>query len=364
MSSLHKFHRRTQPFKVNTLHTGTVTISGTAAVGSTLSVTSTITDVDGLGTFAYQWKRSGSAISGATSSTYTLVAADNGNTITVTITYTDGKGFIEIETSAATASVIVPNTLHTGTVTISGTAAVGSVLTASNNIADADGLGTFAYQWKRSGSAISGATSSTYTLVSADGGNTMTVTITYTDGKGFIETETSAATASVTVPPDSVTVTSSMGDGSGDATKGFYLAGYSDGKKMYVAPKSTEATLLWGSAGVNRWTRWVNDGYANTDNLVYYGTASHPAAGKCKYLTTGGYNTWYMPARYELDAMFNNKTKTPFATANGFLGAYYASSTETDNSVITTINMANGRVDGSASKNSTFPVRAIRRSTI
>ena len=222
------------------------------------------------------------------------------------------------------------NTLHTGTVSITGTAAVGSVLTASNNIADADGLGTFAYQWKRSGTAISGATSSTYTLVSADVGNTITVTITYTDGKGFIETETSAATASVINPPnDLVTVSSSVsGVGSGDATKGFVLGSFSDGQKMYVAPKSTEASLTWGSYGTVRGTSFVNNGLANTNTLAGFGQAAHPAAYAAKNLTTGGYNTWYLPAKNELNTMYSNKSATPFATANSFVGSLYWSSTE------------------------------------
>ena len=42
----------------------------------------------------------------------------------------------------------------TGTVTISGTAEVGQTLSASNNLADADGLGTITYQWYRDGVPI------------------------------------------------------------------------------------------------------------------------------------------------------------------------------------------------------------------
>ena len=42
----------------------------------------------------------------------------------------------------------------TGAVTITGTAEVGHTLTASNNLADADGLGTITYQWYRDGVPI------------------------------------------------------------------------------------------------------------------------------------------------------------------------------------------------------------------
>jgi hypothetical protein len=355
MSSLQKFHRRTNA-KSNTLHTGTVTISGNPWVNKILTATNTIADVDGLGTFAYQWKRSGSAISGATGTTYTLVSADVGNTITVTITYTDGKGFIETETSAATASV-VNNTLHTGTVSISGTAEEGSVLTASNNIADADGLGTFAYQWKRSGSAISGATSTTYTLVSADVGNTITVTITYTDGKGFIETATSAATASVITPPPFPVI------GAGNNTVGYWLGDVST-NKLIVAPKSTEVQRAWGSRGTARNTISTTDGLANTNTLAGFGQSAHPAAYYCKYLTTGGYNTWYLPATGELTAVYNNKGQSPFAISNGLVNNDYWTSTEFDSTSAFAKGGSNGSLYTDNKTSGIYAVRAVRRTTI
>jgi hypothetical protein len=257
------------------------------------------------------------------------------------------------------------NALHTGTVSISGMAVVGSVLTASNNIADADGLGTFAYQWKRSGTDISGATGTTYTLVSADAGNTITVTITYTDGKGFIETETSAATASVILPPDSITVSSSVaGVGSGNDNTGYVLGSFSDGQKMYVAPKSTEASKAWGSYGTTRGTTFVNNGLVNTNTLYAFGQTAHPAAYYVKTLTTGGYNTWYLPAKNELSTMYVNRTATPFATANSFSAFYFWSSTEGNYNTAWIQHGVNGDQYGGRSKNSTDYVRAVRRSNI
>ena len=82
--------------------TGSLVISGTATEGSTLSLADTIADVDGLGSFTYQWFRDGSAISGATSSTYILTQDDVGAEITASVTYTDGYGSDETVSSAAT----------------------------------------------------------------------------------------------------------------------------------------------------------------------------------------------------------------------------------------------------------------------
>ena len=256
------------------------------------------------------------------------------------------------------------NTLHTGTVSISGTAAVGSVLTASNNIADADGLGTFAYQWKRSGSAISGATGTTYTLVSVDSGNTMTVTITYTDGKGFMETETSAATASVIGPP-------TLGEGS--ATRGYYLGMSGDNVSyMYVAPKSTEINgwqATWGSYNIVRGTTSRTDGLGNTNTLFAFGNTTvsgHPAAYYCKTLATGGYNTWYLPAALELVTMYSNKSAYSGIGFNAGAGMYYSSSTEPVNNryECESVRLDIAQVYVNSKKDPAFYIRPVRRSTI
>ena len=100
--------------------TGAPTISGTAQVGQMLSVaTGSIADADGLTTpgYMYQWIRvdgsTESDISGATASTYTPVAADEGKTIKVKVSFTDDANNAETLTSAATAAVTAAATTTT-----------------------------------------------------------------------------------------------------------------------------------------------------------------------------------------------------------------------------------------------------------
>ncbi len=185
----------------NNLPSGVPTITGTAQEDETLTAnTSGISDADGLGTFSYQWLRGSTNISGATSSTYVLGDADVGQTISVQVRYTDGLGTAEGPlTSAPTAQVANVNDAPTGVPTISGTAQEDETLTAvTSGISDADGLGTFSYQWLRGGVAISGATSSTYVLGDADVGQAISVQVRYTDGQGTAEGPlTSAPTAQV-----------------------------------------------------------------------------------------------------------------------------------------------------------------------
>ena len=191
--------------------TGTPTISGTAQVGEILTAdTADITDADGLtgATFSYQWLSSkDTEIVGATSFTYTLLAADEGKAMKVRVSFTDDQGNGESLTSAATDAVNAsPNSPATGAPTISGTVQVGERLTAGkSDIADADGLtkATFTYQWLADDTAIMGATDSTYTLAAADQGKAIKVEVSFTDDAGNDETLTSAATDAVDARPNS-----------------------------------------------------------------------------------------------------------------------------------------------------------------
>ena len=82
-------------------------------MGQTLTADkSGISDADGLGgaVFSYQWVRGDGTtdtnIAGATGSSYTLVKADEGKTITVRVSFTDDWDNAESQTSAATTTVV------------------------------------------------------------------------------------------------------------------------------------------------------------------------------------------------------------------------------------------------------------------
>ncbi|MDC1183019.1 hypothetical protein N8144_06920, partial [Planktomarina temperata] len=90
----------------NNLPTGSVTISGTAVVGNTLSAdTSTISDEDGLGEFNYQWSNDGLEIDGATASTFLLTEAEVDFTLDVAVNYIDSAGNSESVKSLTTSHV-------------------------------------------------------------------------------------------------------------------------------------------------------------------------------------------------------------------------------------------------------------------
>lgn len=198
---------------VNDAPTGLAGIQGTASLGRTLVATSTLTDVDGLGVFSYQWLRGTTAIAGATGSEYTLVSADVGQSVSVRITYLDGGGTLESRTSSPTAPVAGPN--GTGTVTISGTQSQKSTLTAgTGTLADPDGLGTLSFQWFRGGVAIAEANANTYTLTQGDVGQRISVQVSYVDGGGMTESRVSAQTNPISNVNDLPTgIVRMLGDG-------------------------------------------------------------------------------------------------------------------------------------------------------
>ncbi len=99
----------------NRAATGAPVISGAVEVGESLTaVVSGIADPDGLDddAFRFQWVRSHfgsnpSDIEGATASTYTLVTADFGKTISVRVSFYDDRGSLEALTSQRTVKVSV-----------------------------------------------------------------------------------------------------------------------------------------------------------------------------------------------------------------------------------------------------------------
>ena len=150
---------------------------------------------------------------GAATVDFTVATEDDevaGDGSVVTVSLVAGTGYA-VDANASEAMVTVEdddatpeNAAPTGLPTIAGTARVGETLTAATSgIADADGLtnAVFTWQWiandGTSDTDISGATSASYTLTSAEAGKTIKVHVTFTDDGGIEETLVSNATVAV-----------------------------------------------------------------------------------------------------------------------------------------------------------------------
>jgi len=236
---------------------------GQAVVGDTLSASYTYADSenDAEGSTTFVWLRNGSAISGATAATYTLVTADSGQSITLQVTPVASSG--ETTGSAVTSAAI------NVTVTVSNDAPVASNVAITDNNGDAvivgdslsgsysysdtegDAEGVTTFRWLRDGVAISGATASTYVLVSADSGRSINFEVTPIAATG--ETVGSAVTSStpltvVNLSPRAININITDNNGGvvevGDVLTGGYT--YFDND----ADAEATTTFAWLRGGV------------------------------------------------------------------------------------------------------------------
>lgn len=188
-------------------NTAVPTVSGTLKVGSVLtSTTGTWTNTPT--GYAYQWQRSDNGtsgwtnISGATASTYTLAAGDDLKYIRSTVVASNAAGSGTAANSAATGQITYNTPTNSAVPTISGTTTVGQTLTSTTGTWS-NSPTSYGYQWQRSddGSTgwanISGATASTYVLVSGDATKYVRSTVTATNSGGTATAVNSAASVQI-----------------------------------------------------------------------------------------------------------------------------------------------------------------------
>lgn len=140
---------------------------GGAVVGTTLTVVAGTYTGDTPITKTYQWLRNGTAIDGATATTYKLVSADLSASVTCREFAVNAYGDTYADTSAVTA-LSKPILSVAPEISVSPDATVGNVFSSTAGTWTGTTPITISYQWQRNGADIVGATSSTYTGVLAD----------------------------------------------------------------------------------------------------------------------------------------------------------------------------------------------------
>ena len=183
---------------------------------------------------------------------------------------------------SVSVSVLDVNDAPTGSVTISGSAKAYETLTATNDIADEDGMGTVSYQWFANGAAISGATSNTYSVKYADIGSVITAKATFTDLGDTSETVESSATSTV-VDADYLVTASNVRAietaGATDQTIAQYVQGITDFTNVWAFDLNLDASSLSGGS-LQTFSGVVADiNIANTSSLSAVTTGSHLSVG-------------------------------------------------------------------------------------
>jgi hypothetical protein len=195
--------------------------SGTTQVGQTLSTTNG-TWAGSPVSYAYQWLRGSTAISGANSNSYVLQLADFGALIRCMVVAINAGGGSRAANSNQLGAITNPagipaNSGGANLPVITGTPTIGNTIFASTGTWS-NSPTAYTYQWKRAGVNITGATGTSYIVQTADDQQTITVA---TSGSNIYGTGTPAVSAGVTAgslpvksPADDVTIAGTTVQGS------------------------------------------------------------------------------------------------------------------------------------------------------
>lgn len=193
----------TTTVKFNNSPTGNASISGNIKQNEILTASNSLSDIDGVGAITYNWRVSSDNKTWTkltSGSTVKLTEAEVGKYLLVNASYIDGKGNSESISSLATKVVVNVNDNPVGSVSINGTTKSGQILTASNNLTDADGLGNISYTWQTSNDGLTWSNlsnGSTLTITNNLVGNYIRVNATYIDGHGTSELVSSIKTDAI-----------------------------------------------------------------------------------------------------------------------------------------------------------------------
>ena len=156
-------------------------IQGTPTQGQTVTCTQGTWTNSPTG-YSFVWQRNGSPIPGATSSSYIIQAADVGLNLTCVVTASNAAGSGQASSAAVVPVASLQAPVNQTRPVISGTAAVGNVLSCSQGTWTNSPTG-FAYAWIRDSSTVVGSASS-YTVQILDAGHVLTCSVTASNAAG------------------------------------------------------------------------------------------------------------------------------------------------------------------------------------
>jgi hypothetical protein len=204
-------------------------VSQTVTAGANVSFTVATT---GSPAPSYQWQKNGVNISGATSSTLSLTNVQTANVGSYVAIASNSSGVTS--SNAATLTVNNPPAITTQPSSQSVTAGSNVTFTVV-----ATGTPTLTYQWKKNGTNISGATSSSYSLSNVQTGNNGSYTVVVTNVAGSATSNAATLTVNnLTYQAESATLSG------GNVTESYNLGWNGTG---YVNPSVTGGSILFSN---------------------------------------------------------------------------------------------------------------------
>lgn len=193
----------------------------------------------GSGTLSYQWRKGGTAISGATAASYSIGTTTSADAGSYDVVVANSAG--SVTSSAATLTVTSASGVTAPTITTQpASASVVAGASASFTVV-ATGTAPMSYQWSKGGSAISGATSATYTIASASASDAGSYTVTVANSAGSVTS--GAATLSVTATSSG---NSALAAAATTAAQAFYAT--------LSSTQQSAVQLAWSVDTARRWS--------------------------------------------------------------------------------------------------------------
>ena len=225
-----------------TTQPASTTVSAGSAV--TLSVVAT-----GSPAPSYQWAKNGTAIAGATQTSYSLPSAQTGDSGSYTVTLTNSLGTVtsQIATLTVNAATTAP---AFSLQPVSHTVASGSTFLLSTAVT---GAPTPTLQWNLDGVPVSGATSTSLLVSAATSANGGTYTCTATNAGGSVTSSPAVVTVATTSDPGrlvNISCRSEVGTGSNILIAGFVVGGQgTSGTENLLVRASGPALAAFGVTG-------------------------------------------------------------------------------------------------------------------
>jgi Immunoglobulin domain/NHL repeat/Immunoglobulin I-set domain len=179
---------------------------------------------------SYQWKKNGAAISSGTNALFTIASTGSLDAGNYTVVVSNAAGTVTSSGAVLTVNVPVSISSHPASVTTSSGSSATFVVTAT-------GTAPLAYQWRKNGTNISGATSATYAIASVGAGDEASYDVIINNPVGSVTS--AAATLTVNTPVSIVTQPVSI-----NVTSGSFAS-------FSITAAGTSPTYQWRKNGVN-----------------------------------------------------------------------------------------------------------------
>lgn len=163
-------------------------LSGSPALGETLKCSPG--SWSGEPTFTYEWLRGGETINSATSQTYAVVEADEGQSLSCRVIAANSEGVGSEDSSDVSVPAERPK--DEGLPQIAGSPVIGETLTCEAGQWKGAPAPTYAFQWRLQGRPIAGAERSSYVVGVEDAEGSLTCAVTASNSGGEVSVSSEA----------------------------------------------------------------------------------------------------------------------------------------------------------------------------